>query len=485
MKKCITALLVLGMLLSLAACTSGGSTETPAASGTSAEPESVTETKDEIEDRTYLDDLPDGLDYDGYDFRIMVYKDGNINNGQFNAWVNFFEMEGETGEPINDAAWKRNLAVEERLNTKITAHEDADWGSVTSAVLRSTQAGEDIYDLVCPGSTEFFTSLITQNALYDVAGGGYMNLEKGYYNHQMIDTYRLGNHVYLFTGTYPYPLLGCPYMIINMDEWEKRNLPDPYEMVENGEWTHAKMAEIVSDLYEDTNGNGKRDTEDFYGLSTVVGGDLKYLFHCYGGKILELTEDGFAFSLNSEKSQSIVEKLVSLATSQGFHDNIMIEDGNFLLYMYPSSFFRLRDLEYNYALLPCPKLDESQENYITYGCGNVLCVPITISDADRTTAILEALYSATYTYMADVFTDTFVENKLLRDEGSQKMYRIITDTTSFEFTRYIDPSNGAMEDFKPLRDLITKKSTDLASAWAKIEEKVTTAYNDFYAQAIH
>ena len=221
-------------------------------------------------------------------------------------------------------------------------------------------------------------------------------------------TLRLGNHVYLFTGTYPYPLLGCPYMIINMDEWEKRNLPDPYKMVENGEWTHAKMAEIVSDLYEDTNGNGKRDTEDFYGLSTVVGDVLTYLFHCYGGKILELTEDGFTFSLNSEKSQSIVEKVVSPATSQGFHDNIM-----------------------------------------------------------------------------DVFTDTFVENKLLRDEGSQKMYRIITDTTSFAFTRYIDPSDGAMEDFKPLRDLITKKSTDLASAWAKIEEKVTIAYNDFYAQAIH
>ncbi|MCI6635485.1 MAG: hypothetical protein MSH31_05405, partial [Clostridiales bacterium] len=65
MKKCITALLVLGMLLSLAACTSGESPETPPASGTSAEPESVAETKDEIEDRTYLDDLPDGLDYDG------------------------------------------------------------------------------------------------------------------------------------------------------------------------------------------------------------------------------------------------------------------------------------------------------------------------------------------------------------------------------------------------------------------------------------
>lgn len=485
MKKCITALLVLGMLLSLAACTSGESTETPPASGTSAEPESVAETKDEIEDRTYLDDLPDGLDYDGYDYRIFVYENGNVTTNTTNAWVNYFEVESETGDAINDAAFRRNLSVEDRLHVKITAHEDAGWGNVLPTLSLSVKAGEDLYDLVCPPSTEFYTALITERALLDVADSGYMNLEKGYYNHQMIDTYKLGDHVYLFTGSYPYPVFGGPYMVVNLDAWNDRGLSDPYEMVENGEWTHEKLVEIVSSTYEDTNGDGKRDKTDFYGLGTNYSFVLEYLYHSYGAKMVELSRDGFVFTLTSEKSQDILDKLVALASSDGFHDELVLEDGNFLMYMYPSSFFRLRDLEYNFTILPCPKYDETQEEYITYACGNVLSIPITIQNTERTTAITEALFSASHAYMAEVFTDTFVENKLLRDKGSQDMYRLITNTANYEFTRCIDPSNGSFGDFKLLETLIPKKSTDLASAWAKIEEKVTTAYNDFYAQAIH
>ena len=141
MKKCITALLVLGMLLSLAACTSGESTETPPASGTSAEPESVAETKDEIEDRTYLDDLPDGLDYDGYDYRIFVYENGNVTTNTTNAWVNYFEVESETGDAIYDAAFRLNLSLEDRLHVKITAHEDAGWGNFLPTLSLSVKAG--------------------------------------------------------------------------------------------------------------------------------------------------------------------------------------------------------------------------------------------------------------------------------------------------------------------------------------------------------
>ena len=114
----------------------------------------------------------------------------------------------------------------------------------------------------------------------------------------------------------------------------------------------------------------------------------------------------------------------------------------------------------------------------------MLAVPVTIADADRTTAIIEALFSATHTYMADVFSNTFVENKLLRDKGSQEMYRLITDTAYYEFTRNIDPSGGTYYNMKPLENLVSKKTTDLASAWAKIEEKVTKAYNEFYHEMV-
>lgn len=486
MKKTLCTLLILcGLLLS--AC-GGGATVEPAPTESTTDNNTTTDTTAEVEtepeDRTYLDDLPDGLDYQGYNFRVLVYEGGNLPTGDTGAWLNYFELEGENGEPINDAAWKRNLAVEDRLNVKITAHEDAGWGNVLKLLSRSVQAGEDTYDLVCPPSTESYTALIREGSLYDVAQSKYMNLEKGYYSHQMIDTYRLGSHVYLFTGSYPYPIFGSPYMVVNLDAWNDRGLPDPYELVRNGEWTHAKFMELIGDAYEDTNGDGKRDTADFYGLGTNnASAVLKFMFHSYGGSVVETTSNGFTFTLNSEKSQTIVEKLVEIASANGFADKLTLEDGNFLLYLYPSSFFRLRDLEFNYGILPSPKLDETQENYITYACGSVLSVPVTVSDPDRTTAIIEALYSATHTYMADVFTNTFVENKLLRDQGSQEMYRLITETASYEFTRNIDPTNGVYYNMKPLENLISKKSTDLASAWAKIEEKVTNAFTEFYAEA--
>ncbi len=485
MKKTLCTLLLLcGLLLS--AC--GGNTAVDTVPTESTTDNTTTDTTVEMEtepeDRTYLDDLPDGLDYGGYDFRVLVYEGGNTSAETANAWLNYFEMEGETGEPINDAAWKRNLAVEERLNVKITAHEDAKWGDILKLLSQTVKAGEDTYDLVCPPSTESYTALIREGSLYDVAQSKYMNLEKGYYSQQMIDTYRLGSHVYLFTGSYPYPIFGSPYMVVNLDAWNDRGLPDPYELVKNNEWTHTKLMECIADAYEDTNGDGKRNNADFYGMGTNnAGAVLKFMFHSYGGSVVETTPDGFTFTLNSEKSQTIVEKLVEIASSDGFKDNLTLEDGNFLLYLYPSSFFRLRDLEFNYGILPSPKLDETQENYITYACGSVLSVPVTVSDPDRTTAIIEALYSATHTYMADVFTNTFVENKLLRDQGSQEMYRLITETASYEFTRNIDPTNGVYYNMKPLETLISKKSTDLASAWAKIEEKVTTSFTEFYAEA--
>lgn len=487
MKKTLCTLLVLcGLLLS--ACggnTTVDPTPTKSPSDNTVPTDTATETETEPVDRTYLDDLPDGLDYGGYDFRVLLSEGSNLPTGDTGAWLNYVEMEGETGEPINDAAWKRNLAVEERLNVKITAHEDAKWGDILKLLSKTIQAGEDVYDMVCPPSTESYTSLLVDHALYDVAQSKYMNLEKGYYRHQMIETYRLGSHVYLFTGTFPYPIFGSPYMVVNLDAWNDRGLPDPYELVRSGEWTHAKFMECIGDVYEDVNGDGKRDPGDFYGLGTNnASAVLKFMYHTYGGSVVETTPNGFSFTLNSEKSQKIIEKIVEIAAANGFRDNLTLEHGNFLLYLYPSSFFRLRDLTFNYGILPSPKLDETQAEYITYACGSVLAVPVTIADADRTTAIIEALFSATHTYMADVFSNTFVENKLLRDKGSQEMYRLITDTAYYEFTRNIDPSGGTYYNMKPLENLVSKKTTDLASAWAKIEEKVTKAYNEFYHEMV-
>ena len=98
MKKTLCTLLILcGLLLS--AC--GGNTTvdpTPTKSQSDNTVPTDTATETEPADRTYLDDLPDGLDYGGYDFRVLVYEGGNLPTGDTGAWLNYFALEGETGE---------------------------------------------------------------------------------------------------------------------------------------------------------------------------------------------------------------------------------------------------------------------------------------------------------------------------------------------------------------------------------------------------
>ena len=53
-----------------------------------------------------------------------------------------------------------------------------------------------------------------------------------------------------------------------------------YELVRSGEWTHAKFMECIANAYEDTNGDGKRDATDFYGMGTNnASAVLKFMFH--------------------------------------------------------------------------------------------------------------------------------------------------------------------------------------------------------------
>ena len=94
----------------------------------------------------------------------------------------------------------------------------------------------------------------------------------------------------------------------------------------------------------------------------------------------------------------------------------------------------------------------------------------------------EALFSTSGKLMTKPFIQKFVENKLLRDEGSQEMYRLLTDTASYEVTRLIDPTNGIASDLKPIVELLVARSTDVSSRWASIKDVVTKSYDELYDQ---
>lgn len=441
-----------------------------------------TEAQTEVQTlNAYGDTLPDGLDFGGKAFRVATYDGGNLTHE--GGWYNYIDVNETNGDVLNDAAFLRNEEVEARLNVNIECHEIGDRDNATSVFVRSITAGDDAYDIYLGGSHVTYTAMISSNMLYDTSDLRYMDLSQPYYTKSSYETYELNGHRYLFSGAYTYPLYSGVYWLFNTKMWADLNLPDAYQTVRDGKWTHDLALSYIKGTYSDVNGDSKKDIEDRYGITTVSE-MMCYLYAGMGMKGVIPTDDGFDYDYEDEKAVKVLENLIEWVAADDAYVNDSIPwknffDGNSLMMFYGSSLPRLRDLPFDFGFLPMPKYDEEQENYISYMCGGLVCVPVTITDTDCVGATVEALFSASERYLKPAYIDKFVENKILRDEGSVEMYNLILKTATYDFCRYISPS-AAVENYKIIHTLVENKSTDLASQWAKIEKQVKAAFEDFY-----
>ena len=424
----------------------------------------------------YGDALPEELDFGGKEFRAATYNGGNLTNAD--GWFNYFEVEETNGDILNDAAFARNAEVEERLNVKIKCYEIGEWGQVLNTMQKSITAGDDAYDIAVEASHASYVNLISANMLYDTNDLEYVDLSKPFYATSSYETYEIDGHRYLFSGF---------YWLFNKQMWTEYDLPDVYQTVRDGTWTFDTAFSYLKGTYRDVNGDAKADIGDRYGFSTGPA-MLNYMYLGMGMKGVILGENGFTYDYEEERAADVVNKIIEWRnTAEAYYDSSKQWDnffsGNSLMLLYGSSLSKLRNLEFDFGFVPMPKYDEKQENYESYMCGGLVCIPTTISDPDCVGATIEALFSASERYLEPAYLEKFVENKVLRDEESVEMYRLMLDTASYDFTRYISP-NASVQNFGLIGTLVTKKSTDIASAWAKVESKVKKDFDAFYDEYV-
>ena len=139
-------LCVLAFMLLLTSC--GGETALPKET---SETTTTASTETEPVD-PYSDDLPRDLDFEGREFRVLTYQNGNLPSDSA-SWPNYIDVDAQNGALVNDAAYERNLTVEERLGVKITCTESSGF-NVVSTLSTSILAQEDEYDLALIFSTE-------------------------------------------------------------------------------------------------------------------------------------------------------------------------------------------------------------------------------------------------------------------------------------------------------------------------------------------
>ena len=150
--------------------------------------------------------------YPALEVRDLGGKDVNILIRS--EWTYEFVVEEENGDLVNDTAYRRNRAVEERLNVKILATETGD-NNALNALQPMILAQEDVYSMVMPHASEAPISMISQNMFIDVNTTKYIDTTKPYYNQSAAEAFRIGGADYIIAGKYPYTTFPSVYLIFN------------------------------------------------------------------------------------------------------------------------------------------------------------------------------------------------------------------------------------------------------------------------------
>jgi hypothetical protein len=477
MKNKLSAILAICMLLGVfASCNESASKQEPTASAANGMPE-----ESAAADMSYISELPEGLDFGGRDFSFIVLE---AYNSEWDKWVSRdIYSESETGEPINDAVFRRNLQVEEKLNVSIKQHSDTDYFGKLS---RSVKSGGDDYDAVriqlYMSSPAFGTGVLAE-----IGEIPHMDLNKGYWNSPAMEKMSIMGKRYLIMGEMNLLEKDASTVILfNKRLQTDHAMEDMYALVKENKWTIDKLHELSRSMGRDLNSDGKLDYNDMLGYMGIRDTATSMLV-AGGGSIAEKDADGIpALNLMSPKSVAVIDKIFDLMYDPSAFYNLQklysIEPGRDI-YQVGAAVFTdnralfywimmrevesFRNMEADFGILPLPKYDEMQASYITnlnVYTGTAFGIPVT-ADFECAGAVLEAMCEASYRLIIPPYFDINLYTKNVRDDESQEMLDIIFGSITIDI--------GAVYNFGSLRDLFMdmtlKDDRNLASLYEKRE----------------
>ncbi len=485
--KQLSLILAVFLLLSvfLSAC---GSKDTPgetAASVTSA----VTEAKS-TEPPEYV---KPNVNYNGQKITVATF---DLSGMRFKIAQYNMLMEEEIGDIVSDAIVRRNLQVEEELNIEfelmgLTSSDRAKIDTLSKFIL----AGEDAYDFSLCMEASMKQWLQNPEMLVELNSIPTLDLTHTWWDQKSIKEYTLYGKIYSAPGDLSVLNLGSPITVFfNKEIVKDNNLGDPYELVRSGKWTLDKMIEMCTKAYRDVNGNGQVDIEvDVLGLIDEKLTTLHWYF-ASGMRITERDSNGDPkLMLNTEKTVNYLEKWVPF-----FNDAKLTLNADSLSGKYNSTYtdlfipkmknntalffcnqlliaMDLRDMDTDFGILPMAKYDEEQAEYI--GCCNsywheMLLVPVTNSDLDRTGNVIESLGYYGQQLILPAFIDTTILNRDIRDEDSAEMIHLIRDSVTTDV--------GATFNWGSITNVLytvvdQKSASVFASTYASKESAIKTA----------
>lgn len=425
------------------------------------------------------DNLPDKK-FNGKTFRMAVES-----NKEFEIY-----SEELNGEVTNDAVYDRNLRIEDRFEMKFSHEVMVDIHSKISTYVTAADDAFDIMGYQAYWSHTPITAKVVRS-WYDIP---YMNFEQPWYNKITNDSATFNGKLFNLTCSLAITQMQYTYaMFFNQRIVEEFGYTPAslYQLVYDNEWTYDKFNEIISSIYIDENGDGKKDINDVFGYSCQLTHPSDAWLAAFGQPITGRDVDGnLTVEFNTEKTIAAIERIYALTYenpstyvySTQYDEYKYFANAKIAIAPLPFkvAFNELRVMEDSYGILPYPKWDSDQEQYLTniFDQYSAFSIPKTAADDEFIGIIMEALNAESYKTVYPAFYDVALKGKYTEDRDTAEMVDIVMSGAGMDLAFMF----GAT--FKEIpymfRNIISAKSKDFSSKYKTIEKSLKKAIDKMY-----
>lgn len=413
--------------------------------------ESVTDSVDtgpqyEYDEDGYVKDhLPDNLDMNRRDFKIL----------QWQSYQPEFVTDAGTNN-INQSLYYRISNVEERLKCYISVEFRAgDWGNMTTflqTVYNECSADTCAYDLI--GQYSFVAPTAAMYGCYaNLSQVEHLDFDMPWWDSDLLASAQLSDKVYFATGdiapTSIYQTF-CMYfnhgIVTDYQSAHGYSVKDLYDLVLNGGWTLEVLQMMTKDVYKDENNNGTKDDVDFFGFDIFDNPHYDAFFYASDMRIIEKDTDGSFILSNGFTGMKSVNLIDELRTyfqkdevfegngSDAFRSNRAM----FALTTFNYPINKLTDVTFQYGVLPVPKYDSEQSNYRTTLAApyTLYSIPVRCQSVSEAGALMEALASDGYRNVSPVIYEEALKLRYAGDYSENaQIYDLIRASRVYDVGR--------------------------------------------------
>ncbi|MBQ7600299.1 MAG: hypothetical protein IJU57_06490 [Clostridia bacterium] len=402
-----------------------------------------------------------GLNFKGETFTI--HSSVNVLTGFNNSFHSSnYLIQGEDEDSADKAAasaLQRNKLVESNLNVRLNYIEaDYDYSEVIPKIREMIKGGLDEFQLIINDLR--LAMLSTEGLFHDVSYGSYFDFSKPYWYDDLMDSVslKLGTR-YALMGDYFIDIIrfsNC--LLFSKSLYEKLGCDGEsiYQVVRDGDWTLDKLYEIIkggdgypyNSTFIDRTGNKKRDRRDTYGLVLYDWwGPMIPILVSTDPEYIKRNSDGYPeLNVYNERTLALTEKLLKTlyADEAGIgktfnfdnddcilaftEDRALILGGQMLGSLESSVF---ADSEVDFAILPYPKLDDLQKDYVApmHDTTEVGFIPSTVSykNLQVASAVIESLNRETEKTVIPKYYESTLKIRYARESANAEMIQLIHD----------------------------------------------------------